>query len=131
MKVKYKFYKWDAFENANIDYKVKVEEPYHYLSLIFEGNEKNEYLTSIIQGVEGVIQGEIEKGYSIENQSGFIGHAFEPDETEEDYPEGGFQVFDSFTLDENGDTKELFIIPLEDILKLLKEFKEFLIENGR
>ena len=131
MSLQYKFYKWDAFKNANIDYKVKVEEPFHYLSLIFEGNETSEYLTSIIEGVERVIKGETEEGYSIENQSGFIGHAFTPDGTEEDYPKGGFQVFDLFTLDENGDTKELFIISLEDILKLLKEFKEFLIENGR
>ncbi|CAL2102443.1 conserved protein of unknown function [Tenacibaculum sp. 190130A14a] len=110
---------------------VSVEKPYDRLSLIFEGDETSEEIVYSINEIEKVKKGVLEDGYTMRNQAGFIGHAFGPDVTDREFPEGGYQVFDSFTLDEEGDTKELFIISIDEILKLLEEFKDFLIENGR
>ncbi len=40
--IKYDFYKWDAFNDGNVDFLIKVEEPYSYLGTMFEGKEKRE-----------------------------------------------------------------------------------------
>ncbi|WGH74772.1 hypothetical protein P8625_11855 [Tenacibaculum tangerinum] len=127
--MKYKLYKWQP---TTYEYMmVQVEKPYDRLSLIFEGDETSEELTYSINEIEKVKKGVLEEGYTMGNEAGFIGHAFGPDATASEFPEGGYQVFDSFTLDEHGDTKELFTVPLDEILKLLEDFKEFLIKNGR
>lgn len=129
--IEYKFYQWDAFEDGDIDYKVKIEKPYEYLSMIFEGRETSDYLQTLIDGIQSVVDGDPDASYGIENQQGFMGYAFAPDPIEEEYPEGGFQVFDFFTIDEEGDTKLMFVITLEEILKLLNDFQQFLKDNGR
>lgn len=127
--INYKFYKWKPFEIKS--YKVKVEKPYEYLSMIFEGSETSKYIQTLIDGIQNVIDGNPEASFSIENQAGFIGYAFAADSSEKEYPEGGFQVFDFFTLNKDGDSQMMFTIPLFDILKLLQEFKEFLQEHKK
>ncbi|MBC8756928.1 hypothetical protein H2O64_19810 [Kordia sp. YSTF-M3] len=127
--LEYKFYKWTPSTKEYL--KVRLEEPYDYLSMIFEGNETSNQIQNHIENIIKVINGNPTTSYSIENQSGFIGYAFAADPSETEYPEGGFQVFDFFTLDEKGDTKELFIIPLEEILNLLSGFKSFLKQNKK
>ncbi|MGH1385154.1 hypothetical protein [Kordia sp.] len=127
--LKYKFYKWAPSTNEYL--KVKIEKPYDYLSMIFEGNETSNQIQNHINKIKNVLNGNPDIDYSIENQSGFIGYAFAPDDTETEYPEGGFQVFDFFTADKKGNTKELFIISLQEILNFLEDFNIFLIKNNR
>lgn len=129
--MKYKFIKENVLVSGKDDYSVLVEKPYEYLSMIFEGRETSDYVQTLVNGIESVIDGNPDVSYGIENQQGFMGYAFAADPTEEEYPEGGFQVFDFFTLDEEGDTKLMFVITLEEILKLLKDFQQFLKDNGR
>ena len=129
--IEYKFYQWDAFEDGDIDYKVKIEKPYEYLSMIFEGRETSNYVQTLVDGIQSVIDGAPDSSYGIENQQGFMGYAFAAGPTEAEYPEGGFQVFDFFTIDEKGDTKLMFVISLSEISKLLKDFHQFLKAYGR
>lgn len=129
--MKYKFIKENVLESGKDDYTVIVEKPYEYLSMIFEGRETSDYLQTLIDGIQSVVDGDSDASYGIENQQGFMGYAFASDLTEEEYPEGGFQVFDFFTTDEEGDTKLMFVITLEEILKLLNDFQQFLKDNGR
>ncbi|MFK7747268.1 MAG: hypothetical protein AB8B65_02645 [Kordia sp.] len=129
--IKYEIYKNKPLNDEFISFGVLVKRPYDYLSMIFEGQETSDYVQTLIEGIQSVIDGDPDASYSIENQQGFIGYAFSADPTEEEYPEGGFQVFDFFTLDEQGDTKLMFVITLEEILKLLQDYKTFLVENKR
>lgn len=128
--VKYKCYKEQVKEDF-FTFGVLVEPPFEYLSMIFEGTEKSEKVELYMQGIEKVKNGISGESFSIENQQGFISYAFAPGLLDKEYPNGGFQVFDFYSLDKDGSTKLMFVISLGEILKLLKDFKAFLIGNGR
>ena len=127
MKINYNFYKWKPSDyNYNL---VKVVAPYEYLSMIFEGTESSNYIKNLIDGINSVVNGDANAFFSIENQNGFIGYAFAPNSTEKEFPNGGFQVFDFFSLDENGETQLKFVLELSEVLKLLQDFYNFLLED--
>ena len=109
---------------------VKVEEPYSYLGMIFEGNETREFIQNIIENISKVKSGELED-YSFENQAGFMAYVIAPDPTQEDIPEGGVQILDFFSTNEEGEVQPLYTLPFDEILNLLNEFKTYLEKNGK
>jgi hypothetical protein len=106
--IKYKIYK---IENHN---RINVETPYEFLGDIFMGNETPTYIQKMINGIRRVKNKE-EEDFYFRNEAGF----FADMDTEDD----GVYIFDEFSKDP---TKELFIIPFDEMIKLLEDFKEFL-----
>lgn len=105
---------------------VSVKEPYTFLSQISDGMYPRaiEEFDEIINGLILVQKAEKEE-YIFGNQSGFLAIAGLEDEEQE--IEEGVYIYDQF-----GDDSEnpLYIIPIEEIIILLKDFKTFIEENS-
>lgn len=122
--IKYKFYNTSTKHNSTYNL-IKVEEPYDFMSQMFEGNESSEDIARIINGIQKVKSGK-QEDYSFGNQGGFDAYVLKADPTDLKHPEGGVAIIDFF-----GPEELLYVIPFQEMLKILEEFKAFLIENGR
>ena len=111
--IKYKFYKSKPSDREY--YLLSVEKPYDYLGYFTIGHSWNsDEIQKLIDGIKKVKNKE-EDDFFFRTQSGFLADM----DTEDD----GVYIFDEFSKDP---TKELFIIPFDDVIKLLEDFKEFI-----
>ncbi len=117
--LKYKFYKSIPFQDDFIVLGVIVEPPHVFMSQIFEGNETSSKIQDIINGVKRVKNKE-DDDFFFRNESGFL--------ADMDTEEEGVFIFDEFSEDP---TKELLVVSFDEMLKLLEDYKKFLIENKR
>jgi len=120
--LEYKFYK---VEN---EIKVSVEEPYSFLGYLSVSKSwLSIEIQKLIDEITKVKNGEVEDFY-FGNESGFSAVAAQANPDDETEGEEGVYIYDAFGKEPE---TALFIVPLDDMLKLLKEFKEFLGENKR
>jgi hypothetical protein len=120
--LKYKIYKIDN------DIRVSVEEPYSYLGYFsISKSWLSTEIQQLIDEITKVKNGEI-KDYYFGNDTGFSAVAAQANPDDETEGEEGVYVYDGFGKEPE---TALFVIPLDDMLNLLKEFKEFLVENKR
>jgi len=126
MKMKYKFVKEDVLNTGRPDFLVIVDKPYHLLSFMIEGDESIEEIEEMIENLQKV-QNDEQEEYWFGNQTGFLGVAIMTDKNDpENWPKGVY-VFDQF--DENPITHK-FRVDIEEVIKLLEDFKKFVEENS-
>ena len=106
---------------------VQVKAPYEYLSQIFEGSEKSTYIEELIEKLYKVKNGEIEQFY-FGNDTGFSAVAAQADPEDETEGEEGVYIYDSYGNDRE---KALYVIPINDIIKLMEDFRDFLKKHKR
>ena len=113
MKIKYKIYK------SEDNFRISVEKPYDFLGYFTIGKNWNiNEIEKLINGIKKCKNKE-DDDFFFRTQSGFLADM----DTEDD----GVYIFDEFSKDP---TKELFIIPFDEMIKLLEDFKGFLEQNN-
>ena len=106
---------------------IAVESPYEYVSQLVEGNESSDYISDLLDHIKQVESGELQQG-SIENQTGFMVYLFAPNPNGSE-PDGGADIY--YGLSNQEPLEPIYRIPLNDLIQLLEEFRDFLKENGR
>ena len=124
--MEYKFFNSKTKYNSTYNL-VQVKTPHDYLSMIFEGNESLGKIQKLIDEITKVKNGELEDFY-FGNDNGFSAVAAQANPDDKTEGEEGVYIYDAFGKEPE---TALFIVPLDDMLKLLKEFKEFLGDNKR
>jgi hypothetical protein len=99
---------------------VKVEQPYDFLSMIFEGNERSEDIQKIIDGINEVKSG-AKESYYFGNDNGFTAVATSVNFNNEE--KEGVRIYDAFG---QSSDKEFFIVSFTELLNILQDFKEFI-----
>lgn len=118
--MEYSFKKWQPFDDEPyIQFGIIVNNPFEYLSYLPTGYQDSTKVQILIDGIYRVKNGE-EEDFYFRNEAGFL--------ADMDVDEPGVYIFDEFSEDP---TKELFIIPFDEMIKLLEDYKAFLIENGK
>jgi len=104
---------------GNKDKLVFFEKPYELVGQIFDGNfdQSPQNIQMNTDALISVQNGEIEE-HIIANESGFLAIFDDKDD--------GVYIFDQFDDSEN----PLYIVPVEEIIKLLQDFKKFVKENS-
>lgn len=123
--LKYIFKKIESHKNKlRVD--VIVEEPYVFIGQIDSGNfdQSPHNIQMNIDALKAVQKGE-KKEHIIANESGFLAIAGLEDKEQE--IQEGVYIYDQF-----GDDSEnpLYIVPIEEIIRLLQDFKKFVEENS-
>jgi len=95
--------------------------------MIFEGSERSEKIQQLIDAITKVKNGE-EVDFYFGNDSGFSAVASQATPDDETEGKEGVYIYDAYGKDPE---KALFVIPLDDMLKLLEDFKEFLKKSKR
>lgn len=105
---------------------ISVENPYVLIGQIGDGNfdQSPQNIQMNIDALIAVQNGEKEE-HIIANESGFLAIAGLEDKEQE--IEEGVYIYDQF-----GDDSEnpLYIVPIDEIIKLLQDFKKFVEENS-
>ena len=123
--IKYKFIKEDVLKLGESDYLLIAESPYELLSQMFEGNESVEEIDEIIENIEKVQSDQLEE-YWFGNETGFLGIAIMDDNDDpQNWPKGAY-IYDQYS--EQPETHK-FVLPIEDILQILKDYKKFIVDN--
>ena len=111
---------------GNKDKLVFFEKPYELVGQIFDGNfdQSPQNIQMNTDALISVQKGEKEE-HIIANESGFLAIAGLEDKEQE--IEEGVYIYDQF-----GDDLEnpLYIVPIDEIIKLLQDFKKFVEENS-
>ncbi|NBL66085.1 hypothetical protein GV828_12840 [Flavobacterium sp. NST-5] len=121
-------YKFEIIKNSKgSNYRnISVEKPYILVGQIGDGNfdQSPQNIQMNIDALIAVQKGEKEE-HIIANESGFLAIAGLEDKEQE--IEEGVYIYDQF-----GDDSEnpLYIVPIEDIIKLLQDFKKFVEDNN-
>lgn len=123
--LKYTFKKLESITNKlRVD--VLVDEPYVFVGQIDSGNfdQSPQNIQMNIDALIAVQNGEREE-HIIANESGFLAIAGLEDKEQE--IEEGVYIYDQF-----GDDSEnpLYIVPIDEIIKLLQDFKKVVEENS-
>lgn len=116
--LKYTFKKLESTTNKlRVD--VLVDEPYVFVGQIDSGNfdQSPQNIQMNIDALVAVQKGEKEE-HIIANESGFLAILDDKDD--------GVYIFDQFDKSEN----PLYIVPIDEIIKLLQDFKKFVEENS-
>ena len=119
--LEYKFHK-----NNDYTFILEVKKPYDLLGLAIDTDRTSQYISEIIEGITKVSTGENED-YSWQSQDCVLVYVCGYDANDIEEPEGGCYIY-SLTDD---DEEPKFKVSIDEMLKMLTEYKQFLIDNKR
>lgn len=117
----YKFHK-----NNSYTFFIQVKEPYDLLELAIDSDRTSQFVGELIEGITKVSTGE-NPDYSWQSQAGVLVYVCGYDANDIEEPEGGCYIY-SLTDD---DEEPKFKVSIDEMLKMLTEYKQFLIDNKR